>query len=354
MRLRDILRQLRTARSGGENPTLGLTPPQLRQFEDEGYVILRGAFSPTAVAALRDHLDWLWDHRQEQGDLPIDIYFDTPEEARIFFRKAPEQARQSPYKILDLHLQDELVRQACTEPRLMGAVAGALGAHPLVCNTLLFEWGSQQYPHFDTFFMPSKTKNMMAASWLALDRVTEANGPVYYYPGSHKIDPFVFSHGKTTAIFSELKTSAADHIARIVDEYGLKQTFFLADPGDVLIWHAQLLHGGAAIHDRSLRRRSLVTHYWTQVDYPSPDQRADLGEGRWLLKRDHQFVVDEDILAEVDVALSTMRVPEDVRSRVPGSFDARRYLARNQDVLRAGVDPWTHYLEHGQAEGRVW
>jgi len=33
-------------------------------------------------------------------------------------------------------------------------------------------------------------------------------------------------------------------------------------------------------------------------------------------------------------------------------FDVNRYLARNPDVRRAGLDPWIHYVNHGNAEGR--
>ena len=56
-------------------------------------------------------------------------------------------------------------------------------------------------------------------------------------------------------------------------------------------------------------------------------------------------------LAEVDVFLATQDVADAMRAAVPELFDARLYLARNQDVLRAGVNPWLHYAAHGRAEG---
>ena len=332
----------------------GLTEAQKLFFQQNGYLILPGLFPPATVEQLRRHLDELWDNRARLGDVAIDVYFDQPDEARIFFRKAPGEARRAPYKILDLHLGDGPVREACTAPALVGALRGLLGANPLVCNSLFFEWGSQQYPHFDTFFMPSRTRDMMAASWIALDRVTQTNGPLYYYPKSHLIDPYVFSHGKTTAVFAELKTGAARHIDAIISEHGLQKAFFLPEPGDVLIWHAQLLHGGSPILNQGERRRSLVTHYWTELDYPEPGQRIDLGQERWILRRPPQYVVDEEVFAEVDAFLADLPVSAELVTAAPESFDARRYLARNQDVLKAGVDPWRHYLDHGRAEGRVW
>ncbi len=35
-----------------------------------------------------------------------------------------------------------------------------------------------------------------------------------------------------------------------------------------------------------------------------------------------------------------------------GAFNAQAYLAANPDVAAAGVDPYTHWITHGQKEGR--
>ena len=331
-----------------------ITADQKRFFDTNGYLVLPGVFSAEIIDRYKAHLDELWEYRSQQRDVAIDLYFNLPEEARSYFSKAPIEARSHPYKILDLHLVDPAVQDACTEVHVVGAIRSLLGANPLVCNSLIFEWGSQQYPHFDTFFMPSATKDMMAASWIALDRVTETNGPLYYYPKSHLIEPYRFSHGKINAIFSEVKTGGAEHINKIVEQHGLEKELFMPEPGDVLIWHAQLLHGGSPIVNPSEKRRSIVTHYWTELDYPDAEQRIDLGEGRWLLKKPHQFVVDEDVLRTIDAFLATTTVSAEMLAKVPEVFDPRLYLARNQDILAAGENPWQHYINHGRREGRIW
>jgi len=335
-------------------PDNGLTAAQRRFFDENGYLILRGFFPAELMARLKDHLDHLWQTRAENRTQVIDCYFGLPNEERTWFRKAPAEVRDAPYKLLDLHLEDELIRDVCAAPALMQVLAGLLGAHPLVCNSLLFERGSQQYPHFDTFFMPSATKNMMAASWIAIAAATETNVPVYYYPKSHLIEPYLFSHGKINAVFAELETGAQPHISRIIEDHRLERKLFLAAPGDVLIWHAQLLHGGSDIENAGETRRSLVTHYWTETDFPDPDQRIDHGHGKWILKRAHQHVVDKESLAEVDAFLATLEITPQMRAAVPDSFDPRLYLARNQDILRAGANPFLHYVEHGKREGRIW
>lgn len=37
-----------------------------------------------------------------------------------------------------------------------------------------------------------------------------------------------------------------------------------------------------------------------------------------------------------------------------GGFDGQAYLAQNQDVVDAGMDPWTHYDLYGRSEGRQY
>lgn len=41
------------------------------------------------------------------------------------------------------------------------------------------------------------------------------------------------------------------------------------------------------------------------------------------------------------------------RLRKKGLFDASAYLKRYPDIAREGIDPLRHYIEHGQAEGRL-
>lgn len=303
---------------------------------------------------LKAFLDELWQTRAQRKKLVIDVRFNLEGSRRSWFHKVADEERRYPYKLLDLHLEEPVIQRYVADKRLVEGLHSLLGARPLVCNSLLFEWGSQQDAHFDTFFMPSKTRNKMAASWIAIDPVSEVNGPLYYYPKSHLVEPFRFSDGGIAAITSELATDAAAHIEQIVSQYGLERKEFHPRAGDVLIWHAQLLHGGARILNEGVPRRSLVSHYWTELDFPSAEQKIDLGKGCLLLKRPHMFVIDDDLLREVDLFLERVSGPDEMRHAVPENFDPRSYLSRNQDVLAAGMDPWTHYVQHGAAEGRRW
>lgn len=331
----------------------GITPAQRRFFDDNGYLVLAGFFPPERIAAVRSHIDALWSRRGAGGPFVIDQYIGDPSEQRRYFRDVEDAVRSQPYKLNDLHLDDTVIQHLCLDRRLVAVLGVLLGAPPLAINSLFLEYGSQQPAHFDTFYMPSKTPNMMAASWIAIDPVTDSNGPLFYYPGSHKVEPFRFSHGRLEAIFAEMPAAEA-HMRRIAEASGLRPLRFHAQPGDVLIWHAQLLHGGLPILNKGETRTSLVTHYWTLHDHPDPADRIDIGEGQFVLRRPHQVVLDDAALAEIDAFLAALDTPPEHRAAAPPEFDARAYLLRNKDVFADRCDPYSHYHHHGRREGRAW
>ncbi len=327
-----------------------LSVAQKQFFDGNGYLILPGFFDAARVAEAKAHIGDLWADRAPSNPLVVD-YFGPP--VRAYLRDTDAAVRDRPYKLNDVHLCDKVFQNLSLDPRLVQVLRDVLGAQPMACNTLLMERGSQQAAHFDTFYMPSPTPNMMCASWIALDPVTDANGPLFYYPKSHLIPPFRFSSGGLHAIGAEM-ADAKRHMAQIIAEHGLQEERFYPQPGDVLIWHAQLLHGGSPITDLEQTRTSLVTHYWTTLDFPDPAGWVVLGPGRILQRRGHQHVAGGNDTAEVDAFVAALRTPRKYCDSAPPDFDPRGYLLRNMDVFGNRADPYVHYALHGRAEGRGW
>ena len=106
------------------------------------------------------------------------------------------------------------------------------------------------------------------------------------YPGSHKIPPFRFPHGGIGKLDAELQP-AIDYATETTKD--INPVKFRGKPGDVLIWNGQLLHGGSEINDRSLTRRSLVTHYFRAVD-TDPKHKRKIASNAYIMKRPHAHV----------------------------------------------------------------
>ena len=340
--------------SDAGGPTL--TNEQISFFHDNGYLILKGVLSPADVAEFKQRVDAFWAQKSNLAELKIDCLdgpLCTPASNRYYFSEIDEAARQHSYKLNDAHLSDRVVARLSTHRRVIDAISDLLSATPLVCNSLIFERGSQQPAHFDTFYMPSKTPNMMCASWIAFDPVTGDNGPLFYYPKSHLLPPFLFSNGQIGWIDSE-SADATAHIDRVIADHGLEKVYFYPDPGDVLIWHAQLLHGGGAIADDSQTRMSLVTHYWTTLDFPNEGDWMPTPEtGGLRLRRDHQAAHRMAARRAAESTVRSLQTPAEHLVDIPAGFDPERYLLKYPDVLEAGIDPYSHYHQYGRREGRT-
>lgn len=238
-----------------------------RRWVDDGIVVLPGLLSADRVAQVNRFIDELWATRRDLPRPPtVDVQIGSPRQRRILLSDADPRDRRRPYKINDLYLDISMIRDMVLDPRLCEVLETLFYGTPLVCNTLNFEYGSQQPDHIDTLYMPSRKAGGMVASWIALDPVTSSNGPLRYWPGSHRIPPYRFSHGATNAVAEEMPGFEA-FIDREVARRGLSPVSLAAEPGDVVVWHSQLLHGGCPIDDPEQTRRSLVTHYFRREDY---------------------------------------------------------------------------------------
>jgi ectoine hydroxylase-related dioxygenase (phytanoyl-CoA dioxygenase family) len=200
----------------------------------------------------------------------------------------------SSYKISDVYLVSDGWRRYMLHPPLTETLTQLLNDAPAICNSLHLERGSQQPRHYDTWFMPPPESNRMAVSFIALDPIDESNGPLMYWPASHKIPPYLFSDGRINVNNSELQ-ACYDYVDTSVAERGLSRSLLSAEPGDVFIWHAQLLHGGAPIADFARTRRSVVTHYWTNEAVRRSGWTTLPSHGGYYIERPHQPVPSESI-----------------------------------------------------------
>ncbi|AWN43711.1 phytanoyl-CoA dioxygenase family protein [Methylobacterium durans] len=261
-----------------------LTPEQQTFWDENGYLILPKFFGPETIAAVNAEVEGLVEHRERFPKVTVDIIAGELSGRRLRIADVPASAFKGPVKINDLFLDSEVIRACNLDARLTQVLNELLDGDPMVCNSLNFLYGSAQSAHYDSWFMPPPVRDKMAVSSICLDRYTEENGPLFVYPGSHKIPPYVFPNGSIAALGYDIAQAQA-YVAETTA--GIEPFYFYGEPGDVLIWHSQVLHGGAPIRDSEQTRRSLVTHYWRAKDV-EPERRNKLTERAYMLKREHQ------------------------------------------------------------------
>ena len=211
------------------------------EYHERGYVVVKNIFSEELIdQVIRD--------MQEKGfnpDYPIESF-------------------RNDIRIQDLWQYSPPAQQMAAHPEILKTLEMLYGREVIPFQTLNFKVGSQQKAHSDTMHFSSLPARYMCGVWVALEDITEDNGPLFYYPGSHRTPEYNFSHFKNTVS----DTSYDDYpeyetfMENLMDASPYQKEKFLAKKGDALIWSSNIVHGGSAVNDPNSTRFSQVTHYY--------------------------------------------------------------------------------------------
>jgi len=166
--------------------------------------------------------------------------------------------------------------------RLKELLGALLSGNAILFQSINFLMGSEQHTHSDSIHMTTYPAGGLLGVWIALDDITEDNGPLHYYPKSHKLPYYLnadySNEGNAWLLGSKSYTDYEAMIAEKIQEQKLEKVKFYAKKGDLLIWHANLFHGGDPHLDKSKTRKSMVLHYFKEeaICYHEISQRPAL------------------------------------------------------------------------------
>lgn len=176
------------------------------------------------------------------------------------------------------------IRAIALHPAILDLLRRLYGREPFAFQTLNFAVGSQQHVHSDAIHFHSYPHGFMCGVWVALQDIEPASGPLQYYPASHRL-PY---HSAASLGLDASQVAAEPHPQRFFEplwrqalqDSSLDQCRFLPRRGQALIWHANLLHGGSPVADRTSTRWSQVTHYFFEgCLYTTPLKSFDQEHG---------------------------------------------------------------------------
>lgn len=234
-----------------------------RSWVANGYVVVEGLFDDAT-------LDIVWDG-----------YEKAVRSGRI--KLLPEPAGDGdpwPGRYLNPHKRVSAFCRILKHHGLLRVLRLIMGHDPKPLQTIASHKGSQQGLHSDSIHMTTYPLGHLAAAWIAFEEIHPDCGPLVYYPGSHRL-PYVFSKdvGITQEEFKSdgyapYHAKYEPRIRELVEEHGIAPHYFHAKKGDVLIWHANLVHGGSARKNLELSRRSVVCHYFAKGAFVYHDLAA--------------------------------------------------------------------------------
>ncbi|MFT6410212.1 MAG: hypothetical protein ACJA15_001030 [Flavobacteriales bacterium] len=170
-------------------------------------------------------------------------------------------------KIMFAYKEGERLGQIADDPEIMNALNFLAGKKMVPFQSINFTKSSEQRTHSDSIHMTSYPLGYLTAAWIALEDIGPDQGPLKYYPGSHKY-PYVlnsnFDHGGSKYLLGEdAYLHYEDHIQKLLKEKQPEPAIFNPKKGDVFIWHANLLHGAVKMNQPELTRKSMVVHYFS-------------------------------------------------------------------------------------------
>jgi hypothetical protein len=231
---------------------------QIMRFVRDGYVVLKNAVSLDVIEQLNEDLERAW------ANPPPGLMIETFEPDGQMRYIAPDlRWRAGTTKLLDFYAVSKAAREAVASPAAVAFLTGIFEHPPVAFQGLTFWNGSQQAIHKDTAYVKVDSNPLhLAASWLALEDIKPGTGELEYYIGSHRAPDFLFGGtSKWMEAFTEEHGKFLESLHADAADFGHVKGSFLAKAGDVLIWHADLAHGGAPIQNPGHTRRSLVTHF---------------------------------------------------------------------------------------------
>ena len=162
-------------------------------------------------------------------------------------------------RIQDHWKQNKYVKDVASNKDIFNILQQLYNDIPLPFQTLNFTKGTRQREHVDLIHFCPSTDNLelMCGVWYAFEDITPEKGPLIFYPESHK--------EKVILDFSDIGASNYNDYERYMENLASSKytrTSGTIPKGSVIIWKANLIHGGHPERNEDATRLSMVTHYF--------------------------------------------------------------------------------------------
>lgn len=231
------------------SPTLEDCP----EWERDGFVVFRKFLTDALVDRVNEDIDLAIKNKE------IDFNF-------------------TQRKILFAYERVPVLKEVINHPKVISKLEHLLGEEVVPFQSINFLKGSEQAAHSDSIHMATYPLGGLIAIWIALEDIDEQNGGLFYYPGSHKL-PYatnkLVGNAEGPILSSNPNKNYEEYVKQQIETLKLEKKHFTAKKGDVLIWHANLLHGGLPHLDETRSRKSMVVHYFVKdrICYHEMSQR---------------------------------------------------------------------------------
>jgi ectoine hydroxylase-related dioxygenase (phytanoyl-CoA dioxygenase family) len=218
-----------------------MTEAEISQLDEQGFAVFRNFLDPAMLAALRNHVEYLFEQEGEN---------------------AGNELRQEPFarRLANLVDKGEIFRKVFASPPVLDAVAHVLGPRFKLSSLNARSadpFSSEAQPlHCDAGSLPDGHGYCVCNTIWLLDDFTPDNGATRVVPGSHKWGLLPQK---------ALSDASAPHPDEIL---------VLAPAGSVVVMNTHAWHGGTA--NRTGRPRRALHSFYCRWDQPQQQYQKRL------------------------------------------------------------------------------
>ncbi|MFC5404914.1 phytanoyl-CoA dioxygenase family protein [Cohnella soli] len=218
-----------------------LSNEQLSQFENEGYLVVKGLFSEEDVRTIEEVFE-------EIGRAPVPGYFEPDLSETL-----DDPLKRYP-RVMHPHRFNETAKRYMLHEPVMNVLADLYGEDALAAQSMFYYKppGSRgQALHQDNFYLKVEPGNCIAA-WTAIDTADEENGGLLVVPKT----------GDYEIVCPDLANSQESFTTHYVKPPKEEKAMpVVMDKGDVLFFNGNLIHGSYRNKTKDRFRRAFICHY---------------------------------------------------------------------------------------------
>ena len=217
---------------------MSISQTNRNEFNTQGFTVARELFSADEVENLKQHFMVINGARGPETDDRL--------ESNEPLAKYP--------RVMQPHRWDELSLEWLIDERLNTWLTTLLAREPYAAQTMFYfkPPGSRgQALHQDQFFLRVDPGTCVAA-WMAVDPCDEENGCLQVVPGTHNLPVLCSTEADPTISFTSDTVELPE---------GMEPVPVALEPGDVLFFNGQLVHGSYPNTSQNRFRRAMIGHY---------------------------------------------------------------------------------------------
>ncbi|XP_017780076.1 PREDICTED: phytanoyl-CoA dioxygenase, peroxisomal-like [Nicrophorus vespilloides] len=227
----------------------GFTEEQRNFYEENGYIVFRKLIPEKDIDIC---------HQRFLDVCSGKVHVPTVMKVKKLGPNGETRSEFTVNKIQEILYDEKFFDHYAAHPKIVEVIKMIIGPNVTAVHSMLInkppdvhEEMSAHPMHQDLHYFPFRPANKIAASWTAMEDVTEKNGCLFVLPGSHK-GP-LFSHDYTESVKNKLYHG-------VFGFNDVPKVMFPMEKGDTIFFHPLLLHGSGPNFTQGFRK-AISVHY---------------------------------------------------------------------------------------------